>query len=195
MTAKKTNQQKGFTIIEIILVIFIVSVGVIGVYTAFSFILILHEDSIDRFEATYLSQEGVEIVRNIRDTNWISNLGSNDVWMQGISDAGCDTGCQADYTTNPATNNGFIPWTTGGNNGIGGTPLLINNTGFYGYDNTNGAKVTPFTRKIVVTQLAGSTNYAAKVTVTTYFPEKPNILDPQGSVESVKVEETLYDWY
>ena len=71
MCNKKMNSSKGFTIIELIISIFILSVALVGIFSAFSIVTILTSDSADRLTGTYLAQEGMEIVRNIRDTNWI----------------------------------------------------------------------------------------------------------------------------
>ena len=64
--------NKGFTLIELVISIFLLCFVIIGVYNAFSIIVILTSDTSDRLTATYLAQEGIEIVRNIRDTNWLN---------------------------------------------------------------------------------------------------------------------------
>ena len=66
------KNNKGFTIIELIISIFILSVGLVGVFNALSVVTVLTAGSADRVTATYLAQEGMEIVRNIRDTNWLA---------------------------------------------------------------------------------------------------------------------------
>jgi prepilin-type N-terminal cleavage/methylation domain-containing protein len=53
--------SKGFTLIELIISVFILSVAVVGIFNAFSIMIILTSDAADRLTATYLAQEGEEI--------------------------------------------------------------------------------------------------------------------------------------
>lgn len=79
---KTFKQEKGFTIIEMILTIFIVTVGLLSVYGVSTQILKDTSISISRLTASYLAQEGIEIVRNIRDNNWIKG---NSLWSDGLA--------------------------------------------------------------------------------------------------------------
>lgn len=195
--------KTGFTIIELIISIFILSVAVVGIFSAFSVVTILTSDSSDRLAGTYLAQEGMEIVRNIRDTNWLS-MGSsspNATWVDGLD---CALGCEADYATDTGLDGARVmtPWAGTGNS------LYINNTsGFYGYD-TNNASKTKFKRKIVITPISieefGGSDDVIEVTVQVSWDEKATILTPKCSADDcnkdgcsncIIAEGTLYDWY
>jgi prepilin-type N-terminal cleavage/methylation domain-containing protein len=76
--------QKGFTLIEILISIFIITIGVVGVFSTIVKYSQMTQEEKDHFEASYLAQEGIEIVKNIRDTNWIEGAAS---WKDGL------TGC------------------------------------------------------------------------------------------------------
>jgi prepilin-type N-terminal cleavage/methylation domain-containing protein len=92
------NMKNGFTIIELVISIFILSVAIVGVFSAYSMVTILTSDASDRLTATYLAQEGMEITRNVRDTNWLNIDAGNPAgatWLDGLS---CLSGCEADYT-------------------------------------------------------------------------------------------------
>ena len=90
--------QKGFTLIEVLVAIFIITVGAGGTIALIQKTLSFTSNAALQLEASYLAQEGMEIVRNIRDTNLIQIYkgveGSS--WTDGL--VGCETGCQADYT-------------------------------------------------------------------------------------------------
>ena len=157
--------NKGFTIIEVIVAIFILSIAVIGVYNAFSIVVILTADTTDRFMAAYLTQEGMEIIRNIRDYNWIAK---ND-WRCGLADVAgstepCDlgskdcasSGCEADYQTMGTDSSPLSPYGTNGNY------LNIDTEGFYSYNTVNN-KGTKFKRKITIEPVAGYEDYIMKV--------------------------------
>lgn len=82
-----------------------------------------------RIIAISLSQEGLEIVRNIRDNNWLANRRTALNWRQGL-----DPG---DYRVQ-YNSLGLLSFST--------MPLRINN-GFYQYDAGNN---TLFYRKITI---------------------------------------------
>ncbi len=145
----KLNSQKGFSALELIITIAIFGFGILGIYHFFYPALTLTANAPFHITADYLAQEGIEIIKNIRDNNILS--GSS--WSQGFSI--CTTGCQGDYKTGTA---------------IQTTPLgaykdtFLNNSGsgFYSYD--AGVRPTIFKRKITITQ-PGSDNNILKVDV------------------------------
>jgi len=77
------NKEKGFTLIEILTAIFFIAVIITGVLVLYQQIIVWNELSLYKLTALYLAQEGIEIVRNIRDTNWIEG----ESWDKGL-DAG-----------------------------------------------------------------------------------------------------------
>lgn len=140
MKSKAENIKNGFTMVELIVTIVILAFGIMGIYGFFHPASILTGNFPLRVTADYLAQEGLEIVKNIRDNNIINNL----EWSNGLSL--CSSGCQLDYKTGtdvetPA--NTLKPYT--------GQPLNLNSDGFYSYDQGSASK---FTRKITITQPA-----------------------------------------
>lgn len=167
------KQEKGFTVIEMVIAIVLLSVAVIGVYNAFSRILIVTAGINDNFIAAYLAQEGVEIARNIRDNNWIAGADWNDKFSV------CNPDCIAEYDSTI-----FQGWT--------GQNLYLTSDGFYTYTQTGNTE-TKFKRKISITPVEkddGETTevYALKVAVTVYWDEK-------GVQDSLTAEDHLYNWY
>lgn len=126
--------SKGSTLLELIAVIFIITVGIVGVSSLITQTISLAASSSQKLTAIYLAQEGIEIVRNIRDTNWVA--GGD--WNNGLLD--CSSGCEANYNDVVLS-----PWSGTG------TILNLEPTGFYGYYNPGGSP-TPFKRKIMITQ-------------------------------------------
>jgi len=63
---------KGFTILEMIVAIFLITVGIIGIFALITKTVSNSTVSRDEMTAAYLAQEGIEIVRNIRDSNYIN---------------------------------------------------------------------------------------------------------------------------
>jgi Tfp pilus assembly protein PilV len=198
------SRVEGFTIIELVISIFVLSFAVVGIFSAFSIMAILTADSANRLTATYLTQEGMEIVRNIRDTNWLNmdyfcaqnNCSSANEfsWVDGLTSTGAcsSTGCEADYTSPRLL-------------GKSGDYLNTDVNGFYSY--ATGTQ-TKFKRKITITQVPdvdGQSDHIVKVKVEVSWDEKTTILNsgaPAGNCVTtggtnncVAAEETLYDWY
>ena len=73
-------KPKGFTLIEVIVAIFLVTVGIGGVYALIQRTTAFTPVVSARFTAAYLAQGGIEMVRNIRDTNWLSG----NPWDSGL---------------------------------------------------------------------------------------------------------------
>lgn len=71
---KKNLLKKGFTLVEVITVLFVMSMGLIGVLG-----LILQNIQSQSYNkgnliAYQLAQEGIELVRKVRDNNWRNSL-------------------------------------------------------------------------------------------------------------------------
>lgn len=163
-------KKKGFTIIESLVTIFFVSVGIIGTLTAIQQTMVYVEISSSQLTAIYLAQEGIEIVKNIRDGNWLENRYTATSWDQGV-DAGDR---EADYQITQTLTN------------YTGQFLLLDG-GFYNYSSGNPS---PFKRKITISDkqdLDGDTfPDQMKVAVTVIWEAK-------GSHE-ISVQEFLYNW-
>src|SRR3989344_1551734 len=176
-------KKTGFTIIELVISIFIITVAVVGVYSAFSLAVILSSDAANRLTAAYLVQEGQEIVRNIRDTNWLEG----EDWLEWLGS--CSGGCEGDYSRVSS-----YGW------GTSGRKLKVNDDGFYVYDGS--FPETKFKRKITVTELNNNPTFAVLVKVEVSWDEKSNLLYLKQSAgecntkyNCVEAEATLYDWY
>ncbi len=167
--------QKGFTLVEMLVSVFIIAFSLIGIFnlnTKYNQQTLQEKES---FVATLLAQEAIEIIKNTRDTNSISNL----CWLSGItedptsstcqananwpsapdwvgSNSRCiDQGCEIDYNGTGGNGSlGFTPWGYAYDpaevDPSGGHELYMNpSTKLYGYDTAN-AIWTPYRRRIVV---------------------------------------------
>jgi prepilin-type N-terminal cleavage/methylation domain-containing protein len=86
MIKKLFHSQKGFTILESIVAIFILSMSISGVFAAISQSLRQTTIAKDEIRAFYLAQEAVDAVRNRRDINQLTRVktGTGD-WLDGIT--------------------------------------------------------------------------------------------------------------
>ncbi len=87
----KIKKQKGFTVLESIVAIFVLSLVISGVFTAVQTSLTQASITKDEVKAFYLAQEAIEIIRNKRDSNQLIRIaGLPSVWLTGISEAAAD---------------------------------------------------------------------------------------------------------
>ncbi|MBI4709463.1 MAG: hypothetical protein HY764_04675 [Candidatus Portnoybacteria bacterium] len=91
----KRTSQKGFSLLDVIVAIGIITIAFFTILGLFQYVSLSSRYSSDRFIAANLAQEGIEIVRSIRDSNWLSG----DAWNQCVDNGvPCPTGdYQADY--------------------------------------------------------------------------------------------------
>lgn len=81
-SAKKKNENRGSILVESIVAINIIVVGLLGVLNVLSNSLALNRDVGQKFVATYLAVEGVEVVKNLIDTNYAKSQ----PWNAGLNE-------------------------------------------------------------------------------------------------------------
>ena len=155
---------KGFTLMEVIIAIAVIITALITLIALISFVVSGLRPAEFRLIAVNLAQEGLEIVRNIRDSNWLSYKRAPENWRDGLS-----TG---DYR---AQYNQFalLSWAD--------SFLKIDSNGFYQYDSGSD---TSFKRKITIEHM-GNNQIKAVSEIT--WQEK-------GKSYSVEAESRLYNW-
>ncbi len=96
------SNHKGFTLIETLFSILIFSAALISLFTIAGRGISATEDVRQESTAHYLAQEGLEVVRNIRDSNFLATSSN---WDAGFSTCTSSSPCNLDYgsgTTTPA---------------------------------------------------------------------------------------------
>lgn len=83
MNISKIKKQKGFTLLETLIAIFVLTLAITGPIYIASFSLRNTIDSRDNISAQYLAEEAIEVIRNERDkrslqseAHWLSSSGS-----------------------------------------------------------------------------------------------------------------------
>lgn len=172
---RKNTKRKntGFTLLELIVAIFIIITGLVAAGSLMTYSISAVIIGKSQIIATNLAQEGLEVVRNIRDNNWHCiadpdcSLTGGDDWKDGLD--GCSAGCRVIHSSTS-----LLP--------LAGNPVLdINAEGYYQY--TLGDP-TRFKRKITITDMPGD---EIKVVSKVTFIERTKSY-------SVSAEDRLYDW-
>jgi Tfp pilus assembly protein PilV len=126
--------HRAFSFIEVILSVFLVGVGIVAAVNLIASGIGQTLDSKNQQVAAGLAQEGIELVRNVRDNNWAA--GNKTFASANFPDCG-PQGCRIDYTYTTINS--------------GGTMKLMteNGTGFYVHP--PAGPDTKFGRKIIIT--------------------------------------------
>lgn len=158
------TKNKGFSLIEIVVAIGIIISVFIGSIILISFSISNTKVNKSRIIAIGLAQEGLEIVRNIRDNNWLAGLRDAGSWREGLG--------EGSHRVQYDLNNLLF---------FANRPLKINSSGFYQYDTGTN---TLFYRKINIEYID---NNQLKVTSEVTWRQ-------QGIDNSVGAETRLYNW-
>jgi len=170
------NKEAGFTLIEMMIAVFIMVVGIVGVMSLIQRVIFSSSISSSRLVASYLANEGAEIIRNVRDTNWLEARTVVNLWDEGLT--GCSgAGFIADYSHSYGPNQTDPTFPC-----YSGQYLNIDASGFYSY--SSGVQ-TKFKRKILITQ--GSNSDIRNVLIEISWTDK-------GASYSLSVQENLYNW-
>jgi prepilin-type N-terminal cleavage/methylation domain-containing protein len=70
---KISCNKRGFTLVEVMIGMMILTVAIVSASNLLTGIIDSNRNNLTTLQAYYLSQEGLEMVRNIRDTNWLHN--------------------------------------------------------------------------------------------------------------------------
>lgn len=142
---RQANSNNGFTLIETMVAVVILSVALVGPLTIITKGLNSAFFSRDQITAFYLAQEAVEYVRNRRDQNTIQGL----TWLDGLEPVctgvnPCLIDVTGDYTLPTPTD--IVECATGT------CPIMRYDGNFYNYD--SGGVATPFTREVRLTSVS-----------------------------------------
>lgn len=167
----KSKTNSGFTLVEVLIAIFLFGLS----FTATSFILTANLRSAisiqNNFIASGLAQEGIEVVRNIRDRDWF--LGNP-------------------FGTSIPDGTYRVQWDSQALIALGSNPNLNRNitTGIFSYDSVGGffpETIFKRTVDIVLVAPAGPSEEKRIIVNVTW-------IERGGALKSVSAEDHLYNW-
>ncbi|KKR20861.1 MAG: hypothetical protein UT50_C0015G0014 [Candidatus Moranbacteria bacterium GW2011_GWA2_39_41] len=169
---KKLKINRGFSLMESMLSVFVLLIGIVGVISLMVSSTKHSMDSRDTIIATELAQEGLELVRNVRDNNV---AGGKDSFVDfPVSES---HNCRVSYNSS-----GSIPCDS--------SYVLNYVDNFYTH---SGSGATKFQRKIEFDYDQSASAASTKVTVTSTvvwggsFPTSCTVADKCTSVQSILV--------
>ncbi len=150
-----SQNQNGFTLIEVIITLAVFTIGIVASFSLAIANLNSARNNFDRVLATNLAREGIELVRNTRDSNWL-RADSNVICGVSPADYICnwdenlkDDFVYMDYTySSPVVLGACLGGTMSdclvSCQGAGTCELFVNPTNFYVHDPTNAAATNIF---------------------------------------------------
>lgn len=165
---KLNKNNNGFTLLETIVAVGLIVVGLISALGLITTSLFYVSNIQDRLVAANLAAEGIEVVRNIRDSNWLQNPTDRTKWNLNLSNG--------DYQI---AYNSVPPLSFYNDSNL----LQLNSsTGLYNY--IAGAS-TPYKRKVSIVNL--SNGYEMQVISTVTWQRR-------GVTYSSSAEDYLFNW-
>lgn len=163
-------QNNGFTLMEVMAAIFIILIGLVGIMSLISRSLYAGTLSTSRLIAANLAQEGIEVVKNIRDLNYGANSWDN--WYAPTPVGIADGTYSVQYDSQALGSSA-------------GNYLNYNSTsGLYSYNTTGTYVVAPFKRLITISTISAvAKDVVSQVTWT-----------ERGVPRSIVVEDRLWNW-
>lgn len=181
----KTFKKRGESLLEVLVAVVILGVFLSSILSMVNNAMATNQNIRMRVMALNLAREGIEGVRNIRDTNWLKYSGNmRDKWNEGIVDGSNSTEYGLQFVDNKFSLN-----TTS-------TQLYLDSEGFFTHiapTASNNHTQTPFSRII-------STEPLDTVCPNNLCPQKIKVTSTvqwteDGREQEVVLEAHLYDYF
>jgi prepilin-type N-terminal cleavage/methylation domain-containing protein len=176
------KNKNGFSLIEVIAATFVLAIGIMSVVGLMTKNIGNSIDSRDTIIASELAQEGIELVRNLRDNNFASGKKAFEANFPNVN----KDNCRIDNESTDVVDC---------NNGGGGKKIYYSSSGFYDHDPSG--KETKFQRKIGISYDTGNASNADQVKITSNVWWGGGSDAPSNcsvATKCIYVEDILTDW-
>ena len=187
--SKERKNEKGFTLIEVLVALTLFAFAITGVITAAVKSGININSAKNRLTANYLAQEGIELMRAKRDSYVLSSDTFTHGWQDFSADVTSNCTGPCDVDVNSLAN---LVSTSGGGfySCVPQTACNLNysSDGFY----IHGiGTLTPFNRELIVTPFVSSgETFPHELEITSTVTWKEGL-----TTQSLSMNESLFNWY
>lgn len=180
---KKLSHKKGFTLVETLVAVTIFTVSLTALVAVTSRGVFDTNFSKNKITASYLAQEGIELVRNVRDSRSIQEQ----TFLQVIDGLCSGSDCQIEIEPLDPYNGIYACGDAGEIDPDSGCSFLLYDTdsGFYTYTVSPGVETSLFSRRISIEPVAEGLGMIVR----------SQVFWRQGeSLRDAVYTEVLYDW-
>lgn len=157
-----TTTARGFTLVETLIAIVILTLSIVGPFQIVQGVLDSAYNARDELIGTGLAQEGMEYIREVRDSNYLNNAKNNGgiSWLSGFDGTSGTPNCLSNTCMmDPMSNN--VYQCTGTTCSYG--PLYLDTN--YVYNQQQRGVATKFVRSVTMTTISANETLVT-VTVT-----------------------------
>ena len=173
---KKVLEIKGFTLVETLVAVLLLTLSISGPLWMAQQSFVAARISQSQTVARFLAQEGVELVRGVRDTNILKS----EEWLFGLTECRTEFGCEIHHI-NTGTQVVRVCSEDDGCN-----PLKFNESeGTYSYLSGSNYTVSSFVREVTITDITPDKDVEVFVKVS---------WNDRGIIRSVTTQEYLFNW-
>jgi Tfp pilus assembly protein PilV len=183
-TTMRTDKERGQLLIEALVAISVMMVGMMAVFGVLSQSLSLSRVAADQYIAANLAAEGIEIVKNMVDSEYLDDptTSSPRAFGTSIFDADNNRPCAVDIYTQPAYLDDGVSWNCESSSDDIRALKFDASNGRYGIN--RGDQLTKFRRYVSISE----GDPTIKVISTVEWSTK------SGSPSTVTIGDVLYNW-
>jgi prepilin-type N-terminal cleavage/methylation domain-containing protein len=148
LTHRQTRH--GFTLIEMLVAVLIFSLGLVSLMSIASRGIAGNSIVADEISAQYLAAEGIEVVRHIRDTNYIAIR----PWLSNGLDDCIGESCLIGWDFNASSGDPYVFLTQCNGGSAGCDDPLFLDAGNNFFSASGGGDETPFVRTIYIEEIS-----------------------------------------
>ena len=161
-------KRSGFTLVEVLVSLFILSIAITGAFALIAYHLNVADSVKNSAVASGLAQEGMEVVRNLRDSDWFAGRQFGSLGGGSVASTYC-VQWNSTRLISPCTN-----------------PLKKGANGIYSYDGDLAPSI--FLRTVTITRIPATEPVELKVVVTVSWTDR-------SIPRSLSAEGHLFNWY
>jgi len=188
-TWRRAHSRAGFTMLEMLVAVLIFSVCIVAMISVTANKATDSLYAKNRITASYLGEEGIEIVRHIRDSLFLQYEASEDVTGRWgaflsamdtcISAEGCILDIDSANIGDVTGDNSYNMQTYSGTSN-----LFYDNFGYYTHYGVGGSE-SVFNRQVIIEEIGDN---EVSVRVVVYWQQK-------NATQQIEVSENLFNWF